>query len=141
MNRKILGGLLIGAFVFGLSASDVHPVSASSSNEVKGKNEQMLDGNGMTRQVPPSARNGDNSNRPEPPKDKDGNPLPPPNFNGDSSNRPEPPKDKDGNPMAPPNFNGASSNRPEPPKDKDGNPLPPPDRNGDNSNRPTPTER
>ena len=119
MNRKILGGLLIGAFVFGLGVSDVHPASASSANKVKGKNEQMLDGNGMTSQTPPFARNGEGSNRPDPPKDKNGNPLPPPDRNS----------------------NGDNSNRPEPPKDKDGNPLPPPDRNGDNSNRPTPTER
>ena len=143
MNRKILGGLLIGAFVFGLGVSDVHPASASSANKVKGKNEQMLDGNGMTSQTPPFARNGEGSNRPDPPKDKNGNPLPPPDRNGDNSNRPDPPKDKDGNYMPPPDRNGDNSNRPEPPKDKDGNPLPPPDRNSndDNSNRPTPTER
>ena len=46
---------------------------------------------------------------------------------------PEPPKDKDGNPLPPPdgkNVQGADHNGqtpPEPPKDKDGKPLPPSD--------------
>lgn len=48
---------------------------------------------------------------PEPPKDKNGNPLPPPDGQGmqgqngaghDGKQPPEPPKDKNGNPLPPP---------------------------------------
>ena len=100
MNKKFLSGLIIGAFEFGLGTADIQPVNAASSNT-----QQKYDSK--------------NSNRPEPPKDKDGNPMAPPDRNnGDNSNRPEPPKDKEGNPMAPPDRNsGDNSNRPEPPKD------------------------
>ncbi|MBR4903819.1 MAG: hypothetical protein IKZ53_04045 [Selenomonadaceae bacterium] len=138
--KRILSSLLIGAFVFGLGASDIQSVSASSLDKAKetkqkydktrDKAEQIFDGNGMTRQTPP-----------EPPKDKDGNPIAPPDRNSDNFNRPEPPKDKDGNPIAPPDRNSDNSNRPEPPKDENGNPLPPPNFNGDNSNRPEHNQR
>ena len=93
MKKKILSGLLIVAFVFGLGAADIQPVSAAASNEIKETKDKF-------------DRNSDKSNRPEPPKDKDGNPIVPPDRNnGDKSDRPEPPKDKDGNPIAPPNKN------------------------------------
>ena len=120
MKKKILSSLLIGAFVFGLGAADIQPVSAETPAKIN------------------------LSTPPEPPKDKDGNPMAPHDRNnGDNSNRPEPPKDKDGNPIAPPDKNnGDNSNRPEPPKDANGNPMAPPDKNnGDNSNRPTPPDR
>lgn len=122
MKKKILSSMLIGAFIFGVSAANIQTVSASSpEKEIGGTYDKIFVS--------------DSSNRPEPPKDKDGNPIAPPNFNGDNSNRHEPPKDKDGNPIAPPNFNGDNSNRHGPPKDKDGNPIAPPNFNGDNSNR------
>ena len=103
MKRKIMSSLLIGAFVFGVSAANVQTVSASSPDKVKEISDSY-----------DKIFVSDKSKRPEPPKDKDGKPLPPPNFDG--KNRPEPPKDKDGNPLPPPT-------------DENGNPLPPPDRN------------
>ena len=105
MKRKFMSSLLIGAFVFGFGTANVQTVSASSPDKVK-EISTSYDKNFVS----------DKSKRPEPPKDKDGNPLPPPT-------------DENGNPLPPPNFDG--KDRPEPPKDKDGNPLPPPtDENG-----------
>ena len=123
--KKFLTALFIGAFVFGVGATNIQTASAANSDRAKETHDQF------DKQ---KKHDGDKSNRPEPPKDSNGNPMPPPNFDGDSSNRPEPPKDSNGNPMPPPNFDGDSSNRPEPPKDSNGNPLPPPNHNGDNSN-------
>ena len=114
--KKLLSGLLIGAFVFGVGAANVQPVSAASLDKVKeakekydktkskidktkSKIEQKLGGDGTDFQK----RDGDDSNRPEPPKDENGNPMPPPGS--DDSNRPEPPKDENGNPLPPPDKN------------------------------------
>ena len=132
MKKKILSSLLIGAFVFGVGAGNVE-VSASSLDKVKETKEKydLVTNNGYvytieaqldkvkeTKEKYDKAKDkfdkaqdmfgknksdGDNSNRPEPPKDANGNPMAPPN--GDNSNRPEPPKDANGNPMAPPNGN------------------------------------
>ena len=89
MKKKILSGLIIGAFIFGVGATSVQPVSAASSDNVKATKDKF-----------DKVRDGDKSNRPEPPKDSNGKPIAPPNR-GDKSNRPEPPKDSDGNPIAP----------------------------------------
>ncbi len=99
MHKKLLGGLLIGAFVFGVGATNVQPVSAASLDKAVEAKEKFDKAKGLFGQK----QDGDNSNRPEPPKDENGNPLPPPDRqDGDSSNRPEPPKDENGNPLPPP---------------------------------------
>ena len=119
--KKFLTGILIGAFVFGVGAANVQPVSAATLDKVKETKEKYDNAKEKFGQM----RDGDNSNRPEPPKDSNGKPTAPPD--GDNSNRPEPPKDSNGNPMPPPD--GDNSNRPEPPKDSNGNPMAPPDKN------------
>ena len=96
MKKKLLSSLLIGAFVFGVGAANVQPVNAASLDKVKETKEKYDKAKDKFGQM----RDGDNSNRPEPPKDSNGNPMPPPD--GDNSNRPEPPKDSNGNPIAPP---------------------------------------
>ena len=105
--KKILSSLLIGAFVFGIGAVNIQPVNASSIDKVK-ETKQKYD---KAKEKFDKATNGDknnDSNRPEPPKDANGNPIAPPNHDGDSSNRPEPPKDANGNPIAPPDRNNFS---------------------------------
>lgn len=106
--KKILSGLLIGAFVFGLGAAEIQPVSASAVNDYKEakqrieKSKQKLD---KTQEKFGQNKN-DGQKPPEPPKDENGNPLPPPDRNnGDNSNRPAPPKDENGNSMPPPDKN------------------------------------
>ena len=102
MRKKLLSGLLIGTFVFGVGAiNDIQPVNAVTPDKVR----EAKDKYDRARDRFDQVTDGNNSNRPEPPKDENGNPLPPPNFNGDSSNRPEPPKDENGNPIAPPAEN------------------------------------
>ena len=119
--KKILSSLLIGAFVFGIGAANIQTMSAASLDKVK-----------ETKQKYDKAKEKFyGTNRPEPPKDSNGNPMAPPDRNSDDSNRPELPKDSNGNPMAPPDRNSDDSNRPEPPKDSNGNPMAPPDRNSD----------
>ena len=106
--KKFLSGLLIGAFVFGVGAANVQPVSAASLDKVKEakeKYDKAKDKLDKANDMFGQKRDGDNSNRPEPPKDENGNPLPPPDRDGDNSNRPEPPKDENGNPLPPPNKN------------------------------------
>ena len=83
--KKILASAVIGAFVVGVSANNLQPVSAA---------------------IPEIAKNdlnilSNNQKPPEPPKDSNGKPLPPPNHNGQKP--PEPPKDSNGNPLPPPN--------------------------------------
>ena len=131
MNKKFLSGLLIGAFIFGLGAADVQPVNAATADKVKETKQKYDKAKDKFGQMRPDRNSGDSSNRPEPPKDENGNFMPPPDRNsGDNSNRPEPPKDENGNFMPPPDRNnGDSSNRPEPPKDENGNFMPPPDKN------------
>ena len=77
MKKKILSGLIVGTFVFGLGAADVQPVSAATFDKVKQTKEKYDKAKEKFGQM----RDGDNSNRPEPPKDSDGNPLPPPDKN------------------------------------------------------------
>ncbi len=113
--KKILSGLLIGTFVFGVTVGNV---SAASSKDKKNSDEPQL----KLTQIQDS----DGKNPPEPPKDKDGKILPPPDKkdssdknkknSGDTKLKSTQAKDSDG------------KNPPEPPKDKDGNALPPPDK-------------
>ena len=91
--RKFLSGLLIGAFVFGVSAADIQPASAESSKDYKqvkqkiDKSKQKLDK--AQEKYNQNKKSGENP--PEPPKDENGNPMPPPDRNSDDSNRPAPP--------------------------------------------------
>lgn len=106
MKKKLLSGLLIGAFVFGVGAGNVQPVDAASldkAKEAKEKYDKTKDKIDKAKDFFGQKQDGDSSNRPEPPKDENGNPMPPPD--GDNSNRPEPPKDENGNPMPPPDRN------------------------------------
>lgn len=77
MKKKILSGLLIGAFVFGLGAADVAQTQAASLDKAKEAKEKYDKAKDTFGQM----RDGDNSNRHEPPKDKDGKPMPPPDDN------------------------------------------------------------
>lgn len=70
--KKLLSGLLIGAFVFGIGAVDIQPACAASVEKVKDTLKN---------------HNGDNSNRPKLSTDDNGKPMAPPNHNGDNSNR------------------------------------------------------
>ena len=112
MHKKLLSSLLIGAFVFGVGAANVQPVSAASLDKVKEakeKYDKAKDTLDKAKGLFGQKQNGDNSNRPEPPKDENGNPLPPPDKqDGDDSNRPEPPKDENGNPLPPPDKKDGS---------------------------------
>ena len=76
--KKILSGLLIGTFVFGVTVGNV---SAASDNSAKKPAVQSTDG----KNQPPQMKDG--KNPPEPPKDSNGNPLPPPDKkDGDNKN-------------------------------------------------------
>ena len=85
MKKKLLSGLLIGAFVFGVGATSVQPVNAASLDTLKEAKDKFDQSKDKFRQM----RDGDSSTRPTPPTDSDGKPMPPPN-NGDNSNRPTP---------------------------------------------------
>mgnify|MGYP007101908466 CR=1 FL=1 len=136
LQKKILSSLLIGAFVFGVSAANIQPVSANSLDKVKETKEkydkakdkfgQVLDGDSTRKPAPPD---GDNSNRPEPPKDSNGKPMAPPDS--DNSNRPEPPKDSSVNHMSSP-INGGN-NHIMPPRDHRGGERTAPPNNNDAS--------
>ncbi|MBR3746675.1 MAG: hypothetical protein IKP64_01365 [Selenomonadaceae bacterium] len=115
--KKFLTALFIGAFVFGVGATNIQTANAESPldkiketqdklDKQKKKFDEQKDKFDRAREQ----FSGDKSDRPEPPKDENGNPLPPPDRDGDNSNRPEPPKDANGNPMAPPNHDGDNSN-------------------------------
>ena len=69
--KKILSGLLIGAFAFGVTAGNV---SAESKNK-DGSKVQVSDD---VKHQPPQVQDGDHKNPPEPPKDENGKQLPPP---------------------------------------------------------------
>ena len=143
--KKILSGALIGAFVFGVSASNIQPVNAASISDAK----TTLDKYDKAKDKFDSARDKlkrNNSDRPDPPKDENGNPLLPPDENSDSKTTLDKAKDKarerfDRNSdskttldKAKDRFgrnNSDGNNPPEPPKDENGNPLPPPDRNSE----------
>ena len=88
--KKLLTGLLIGAFVFGLGAADIQPVSASSSKDVK-EAKQKIDKAKEKVDKTQEKFNKNDKNPPEPPKDANGNPMAPPDRNSDDSNRPAPP--------------------------------------------------
>ena len=101
--KKFLSGLIVGAFVFGLGAADVQPVSADSLDKVKEakqKYDKAKDTFDKAKDTFGKNKSGDKT-PPEPPKDSDGKPMPPPDKNSSDSNRPEPPKDSDGKPMPP----------------------------------------
>ena len=75
--KKILTGMLIGAFVFGVGFSDV---SAANDKSKDTKAQQ-------TTEMKKPPQNSDGKNPPEPPKDSNGNPLPPPDRqNSDNQN-------------------------------------------------------
>ena len=95
--KKLLTGLLIGAFVLGLGAADIQPVSAASVKDLKEAKEKVDKAKEKVDKV---------KDKVDKAKDK---------FNKDDKNPPEPPKDSNGNPMAPPDRNNDDSNRPAPP--------------------------
>ena len=94
--KKILSGALIGAFVFGISAGNIQPVSAASVKDAK----TTLDKYDKAKDKFDGARdkfnrnNSDGNNPPEPPKDENGNPLPPPDRNSDGKTTLDKAKDK-----------------------------------------------
>ena len=88
--KKLLTGILIGAFVFGLGAADIQPVSASSSKDYK-ETKQKIDKAKEKVDKTQEKFNKNDKNPPEPPKDANGNPMAPPDRNNDDSNRPAPP--------------------------------------------------
>ena len=94
MKKKILSSLSIGAFVFGLGAADVQTACAASfdnAKEAKDKYDKAKDKYDKAKDKFDNAKDKfDGKTPPEPPKDSDGNYMPPPD--GDNSNRPEPPK-------------------------------------------------
>ena len=102
MSKKLL---LAGVVVAGAIALEAIPVLAAS-NSADTSYIQQVSQDTSDKQLP-KMKNGEQP--PEPPKDKDGNPLPPP----------------DGKNVQSADHNGQTP--PEPPKDKDGKPLPPPD--------------
>lgn len=112
--KKILAGLMVGAFAFGVVFSDV---SAANDNQP----DKKVQAQGEMKQPPQS---NDGKNPPEPPKDSNGKPLPPPdkqngdkNQSGDGKNPPEPPKDSNGNPLPPPDQNGDKNSQTQQPRD------------------------
>ena len=79
-----MSGLLIGAFIFGLGAPDVAQTQAASldkAKEAKEKYDKAKDTYDKAKDTFEQMRDGDNSNRPEPPKDSNGKPMPPPDDN------------------------------------------------------------
>ena len=94
--KKILSGALIGAFVFGISAGNIQPVSAASVKDAK----TTLDKYDKAKDKFDGARdkfnrnNSDSNNPPEPPKDENGNPLPPPDKNSNGKTTLDKAKDK-----------------------------------------------
>ena len=96
--KKILSGALIGAFVFGISAGNIQPVSAASVKDAKttldkakDKFDSAKDKYNDTKEKFDKNSNGE---RPEPPKDENGNPLPPPEKNSDGKTTLDKAKDK-----------------------------------------------
>lgn len=85
--KKLLTGLLIGAFVFGLGAADIQPVSASSSKDYK-ETKQKIDKAKEKVDKTQDKFDKDGKNPPEPPKDSNGNPMPPPDKDKDGKNPP-----------------------------------------------------
>ncbi len=89
--KKVLTGALIGAFIFGVSASSIQPVSAASSRDA----EITFDKQGKTKnkfertrnEMAGNDRNTDGKNPPEPPKDSNGNPIAPPDRNNNDNDR------------------------------------------------------
>ena len=81
MKKKILSGLIIGAFVFGLGAADIQTACAASFDKVKetkdkyDKTKEKFD---KTKEI------FDGKTPPEPPKDSDGKPMAPPDRNSNS---------------------------------------------------------
>ncbi|MBO4401371.1 MAG: hypothetical protein J5809_05950 [Selenomonadaceae bacterium] len=125
--KKLLSGALIGAFVFGISAGSIQPVSAASSDtkrisDTKDRYDSAKDKHNSDRDKFNGSRNSDSNTPPEPPKDANGNPMAPPDKNSSNGNTPpEPPKDANGKPMAPPDerkLDGDGSVKYEPPSDR-----------------------
>jgi len=82
MRKKFLSGLLIGAFIFGVGAADIQPVSASSMDKIKATKDKI----DKTQNIFGKNKKSDDRTPPEPPKDENGNPMPPPDMNGNNSN-------------------------------------------------------
>ena len=121
MKKKILSSLIAGAFIFGVGAANVQPVSADALDKVKEakeKYDKFKDAKEKYDQARElfGKKNSDGSNRPAPSTDENGNPMPPPDKNSDGSNRPAPPTDENGNPMPPPDKN--SDDNANAPRDK-----------------------
>ena len=76
--KKILTGAVIGAFIFGISASSIQPVSAAQG---KGQNPKFEEFDNNRNN---DDKNSNGQNPPEPPKDSNGKPLPPPDKNNNS---------------------------------------------------------
>ena len=99
--KKILAGLLIGAFAFGVTVGNVS-AATKTAKDTQAQTSEMK----------------------QPPKDSNGNPLPPPDKKDDNN------KNSSAKEMKQPPQNDGK-NPPEPPKDSNGNPLPPPDKKDD----------
>ena len=108
--KKILSAMIMGAFIFSVSASSVDVASAASISDVKdAKTKYDRAKDKIDDLKNGTSRTGDKDKPPEPPKDENGNPLPPPDKkdgdndkrDGDNYNRREPPKDENGNSLPP----------------------------------------
>ena len=89
--KKFLTALFIGAFVFGVGATNIQTANAESPLDKIKETQDKLDKQKKKfdeqKDKFDKAREqfgGDNSNRPEPPKDENGKPMAPPD--GDNSN-------------------------------------------------------
>ena len=89
--KKILAGILVGTFAFGVTFSNV---SAATSKDKKNPAVQTTE-----NKQPPQIKDSDAKNPPEPPKDASGKQLPPPDKK-DSSDKDK----KSGDKHQPPQF-------------------------------------
>ena len=91
--KKFLTALFIGAFVFGVGATNIQTANAESPLDKIKETQDKLDKQKKKfdeqKDKFDKAREqfgGDNSNRPEPPTDENGTPMPPPDRNSDGDN-------------------------------------------------------
>ena len=90
MKKKILSGLIIGAFVFGVGAANVQPVDAASLDKVKEAKEKYDKAKDAKEKFDKArdmfgGKNSGDTDRPTPPTDENGNPMAPPDKNSDGN--------------------------------------------------------